>query len=83
MIGCDFKLPVISAATVRNLRWQLDEYQHEFAKRFGITKRTVIRWEKSGAQFRRWDQPKDAPWKVLAKRYPRLFTSAEREAIRR
>ncbi|MCH8059346.1 MAG: hypothetical protein IIA11_02695 [Proteobacteria bacterium] len=78
-----FEYPVISADTVIKVRLKCNEYQREFAERFGVTKRTVIRWEKSGAQFRRWDQRPWGPWRVLVRHYPRLFTKAEREVIRR
>lgn len=81
MFGLEY--PVISAATVCKVRGKCNEYQREFAKRFNVSKRTVIRWEQSGAQFRWWDKPHTAPWQVLVRRYPKLFTKAEREAIRR
>ena len=72
----------ISAETVRKMRAKCKEYQRVFAKRFDVSKRTIIRWEKDGAEFHRWDERRAKPWKKLLKKYPRQFTKTERESIR-
>ena len=78
-----YSYPKISGATVLKVRQGCNEYQREFAKRFGVTKRTVIRWEQDGCEFRRWDDGKSKPWRALRKKHPKLFTKAEREVIDR
>lgn len=73
----------ISAETVRKVRAKCMEYQRVFAKRFNVSKRTVIRWEKNGTEFHRWNDSSAKPWRALRKKYPKLFTKAEREVIDR
>lgn len=39
---------------IRRVRQALGEDQTKFGARFDVTRRTVIRWEKSGHRFRWW-----------------------------
>ncbi len=74
--------PRISADTIAKVRRACHEYQRDFAQRFGVTKRTIIRCEQNGCEFRSWDDAKSKPWKALREKHPKLFTKAERELIR-
>ena len=44
----------IEGVEVRRIRKLLKEDQTAFGKRFGVTRRTIIRWEKSGHNFPEW-----------------------------
>lgn len=75
--------PRISGDTVRKIRRKCGEYQRQFAQRFGVSKRTIIRWEQDGCEFRYWEVGRAKVWKALRKKHPSLFSKAEREAIDR
>lgn len=70
----------VSAETLHTMRRRLHEYQDEFAKRFGVTRRTVIRWEQRGTHFAWW-QDKAKAWRKLAKKFPDILKPAERREL--
>lgn len=64
----------VTGEEIRKVRQQLGEDQTAFGARFGKTRRTIIRWEKGGAQFNDWGgwnrEDRKTPadlWRDLAK----------------
>ena len=70
----------VSALTIRKIRARVYEYQREFAKRFGVTRRTIIRWEEHGTTFAWWEDKAKA-WRELAKQYSDALLPAERAEL--
>lgn len=44
----------VQGSEVRRVRERLGEHQAQFGQRFGVTRRTIIRWEKGGTVFTSW-----------------------------
>lgn len=65
----------VTGEEVRKVRQQLGEDQTAFGARFGKTRRTIIRWEKGGAEFTSWrryygdsrSESEAERWSALAK----------------
>lgn len=44
----------VSAQDIRRLRRRLKLTQAEFAARYHVCRRTVVRWEQKGVEFHQW-----------------------------
>ena len=73
--------PRISGDTIRALRHRCREYQRDFCKRFGVSRRTIIRWEENGVEVKWWEKRKADAWKALVAAHPNAFTKAELAAL--
>ncbi len=70
----------VDGSTVRRVREALGEHQAKFGRRFGVHRRTIIRWEKSGTSFAEWGAWKRPDGKTPADLWNAATVKAEKRA---
>ncbi len=72
----------VTGAEIRKVREQLGEDQTVFGSRFGVHRRTIIRWEKGGHSFSEWGSWKRSDRKTEADLWKAVAVLAEASAAR-